>query len=100
MSKTYVTFEFVTAMYSNNAEQTTEVEFTVPKGWACDELLKLATTPNLNFTFTDFKSFVENFGDLDEEICDRVLRDAVTDGVITHTNIELNSIDSTLLGGR
>jgi hypothetical protein len=96
--KTYVTFEFVTAMYSNNAEQTTEVEFTVPETWARDELLKLATTTHLGFA--DFKSFVEKFGDLDEEVCDRVLRDAATDGVIYHTNIELNSIDATLLGGR
>ena len=96
--KTYVTFEFVTAMYSNNAEQTTEVEFTVPETWAREELKKFAAVAHLDPD--DFKSFVEKFGDLDEEVCDRVLRDAATDGVIYHTNIELNSIDATLLGGR
>ena len=94
--KTYVTFEFVTAMYSNNAEQTTEVEFTVPEDWALNyfersqDFLESKT----------FKEFVEGFNDLDEATCDRVLRDAATDGVVFHTNIELNSIDSTLLGGR
>lgn len=95
-NKNYVTFEFVTAMYSNNAEQTTEVEFTVPEDWAHNyfehsrDFLESKT----------FKEFVEGFNDLDEATCDRVLRDAATDGVIFHTNIELNSIDSTLLGGR
>lgn len=96
--KTYVTFEFVTAMYSNNAEQTTEVEFTVPETWARNEMLKLAADTQL--ASDDFRTFVENFDDLEEAVCDRVLRDAATDGVIYHTNIELNSIDSTLLGGR
>ena len=97
-NKNYVTFEFVTAMYSNNAEQTPEVEFTVPETWARNEMSKLAADTQL--VSDDFGTFVENFGDLEEAVCDRVLRDAATDGVIYHTNIELNSIDSTLLGGR
>lgn len=88
MEDNMVSLTFVTAMYSNNAEVTSEYDFKVPESWAREYYEKHKEQFSV---FADFADFLANFNNADEELCDQCFRASIEDGVC-QTNVELNAI--------